>query len=217
MTEDKTFLDRAVKTFSTKPTIRKMRSGAHSRVYELRAAEQTRFLKIGDDLIGEKERLEWLAEKIPVPSVLDFYRSDGRQALLLSAVEGTDLAELCKTLSPIQVIDYLVKALKDFHNVDARGCPFVSYKSGSTLVHGDACLPNFILNPETQTIGHIDLGDCGMGDVEVDLSAAVWSLWRNLGPGHGQAFLKAYGHRDASLQEVDRLWEMYAHSPIFER
>jgi kanamycin kinase len=75
-------------------------------------------------------------------------------------------------------------------------------------VHGDACLPNIIVGDGALN-GYIDLGDMGVGDVEVDLSAAVWSLQYNLGPGFGRGFLTAYGLSDATDQDVDRLWLMY--------
>ena len=54
----------------------------------------------------------------------------------------------------------------------------------------------------------------GVGDVEVDLSAAVRSLQYNLGPGFGRAFLTAYGRPDATDRDVDRLWSMYGPSRL---
>ena len=58
--------------------------------------------------------------------------------------------------------------------------------------------------------GYIDLGEMGVGDIEVDLSAAVWSLQYNLGPGLGERFLRAYGLPDATDHDVRRLWTTYA-------
>ncbi|KAJ3259448.1 hypothetical protein HK103_002351 [Boothiomyces macroporosus] len=51
------------------------------------------------------------------------------------------------------------------------------------LVHGDAMLPNFIvddfiINAPTVT-GMIDLGDCGVGDARYDLGALFWSVRYN--------------------------------------
>jgi len=103
----------------------------------------------------------------------------------------------------------LASALRAFHSVSARDCPFEAYIPGESLVHGDACLPNIIVGDDGPT-GYIDLGDTGVGDVEVDLSAAVWSLQYNLGPGFGRAFLTAYGRPGATERDVDRLRAMYA-------
>jgi kanamycin kinase len=58
--------------------------------------------------------------------------------------------------------------------------------------------------------GYIDLGEMGVGDAEADLSAAVWSLQYNLGPGLGERFLSAYGFPDATDHDACRLWAMYA-------
>ena len=60
-------------------------------------------------------------------------------------------------------------------------------------MHGDACLPNIMCRDDGAVNGYIDLGEMGVGDIEVDLSAAVWSLQYNLRPGHGGQFLRAYG------------------------
>jgi aminoglycoside phosphotransferase len=103
----------------------------------------------------------------------------------------------------------LASALRAFHLVSARDCPFEAYIPGESLVHGDACLPNIIVGGDAST-GYIDLGDTGVGDVEVDLSAAVWSLQYNLGSGFGRAFLTAYDRPGATERDVDRLWAMYA-------
>jgi kanamycin kinase len=103
----------------------------------------------------------------------------------------------------------LASALRSFHSVSAEECPFEAYVPGESLVHGDACLPNIIIGGDGSN-GYIDLGDMGVGDVEVDLSAAVWSLQWNLGPGFGLEFLKAYGRSDATNRDVDRLRTLYA-------
>ena len=64
----------------------------------------------------------------------------------------------------------LASALRAFHSASARDCPFEAYIPGESLVHGDACLPNFMV-ADNRLSGYIDLGDMGVGDVEVDLSA----------------------------------------------
>lgn len=195
----------------------KARSGAHSEVYELKADGISWYLKIADDLVGEKDRLNWRSGKAPVSEVIAFDTLQGKQLLLMTAVQGTDLAHLSADTAPNIVLHLLAEALRDFHTVDALGCPFEAYKEGDVLVHGDACLPNFIFKDSGTFSGYIDLGDMGVGDVEVDLSAAVWSLQYNLGPGYGLTFLQAYGRTSATEQDVARLWKLYATSPIFKR
>ena len=62
-----------------------------------------------------------------------------------------------------------------------------------TLLHGDCCLPNVILN-DWAFSGFIDLGGGGVGDRHVDIFWALWSLWFNLKTGkYRERFIDAYG------------------------
>lgn len=94
----------------------------------------------------------------------------------MSVVPGTNQAVAAKRLGPDKIAEMLASALREFHSVDAIGCPFKAYMPGESLVHGDACLSNIICRDHGTENGYIDLGEMGVGDVEVDLSAAVWSL-----------------------------------------
>lgn len=62
-----------------------------------------------------------------------------------------------------------------------------------TLIHGDYCLPNFLLDGWRFT-GLIDLGAAGLGDRHVDLYWGAWSLGFNLKTDRFRdRFLDAYG------------------------
>ena len=80
---------------------------------------------------------------------------------------------------------------------DAREC--LSDLSGfgpSVLIHGDACLPNVMIDGE-RFAGFIDCGAAGFGNRHTDLFWTLWSLEYNLKTdAYGQRFLDAYG-RDA--------------------
>jgi aminoglycoside phosphotransferase len=191
------------------PCVNRARSGDNSTVFEITSGDARWFLKIGDRLARECAGLRWLAGRLPVPQVVAFDQVGATDALLMTAVPGTNLAALAKSRPPAVIAEMLASALRAFHSVSAGDCPFEAYIPGQSLVHGDACLPNIIVGDDGSS-GYIDLGDVGVGDVEVDLSAAVWSLRYNLGPGWGRAFLTAYGRPDATDQDVDRLWAMYA-------
>lgn len=62
-----------------------------------------------------------------------------------------------------------------------------------TLLHGDYCLPNIILN-DWQFSGFIDLDNSGVGDRRVDIFWGIWTLWFNLKTNkYCERFIDAYG------------------------
>lgn len=65
-----------------------------------------------------------------------------------------------------------------------------------TLIHGDYCLPNILLDRWRLT-GFIDVDHGGIGDKHMDLFWGVWSLGFNLkDPKYGERFLDAYGREN---------------------
>ena len=67
------------------------------------------------------------------------------------------------------------------------------YLKSDTLLHGDYCLPNIILN-DWRFSGFIDLGNGGVGDRHLDLFWGIWSLWFNLKTDrYRERFLDVYG------------------------
>jgi kanamycin kinase/streptomycin 3"-kinase/aminoglycoside 3'-phosphotransferase-2 len=69
------------------------------------------------------------------------------------------------------------------------------------VCHGDACLPNVLVDPETFAVtGMIDVGRLGVADRHLDLALAVRSVSdTSLNPGYGpdvaDAVLAAYGRQ----------------------
>lgn len=62
-----------------------------------------------------------------------------------------------------------------------------------TLLHGDYCLPNIMLN-DWSFSGFIDLGNGGVGDRHVDLFWGAWTLFFNLKTDeYKERFFDAYG------------------------
>ncbi len=184
--------------------ITKERHGDQSDVFRIGTPNGNYFLKIGTKLSKEKERLEWLNGKLPVPKVIGFKKIEDKETLLLSAIEGNNLAVLKKEWPEEKVINKLVEALKNFHAIKTTDCTFGNYEIGRVLVHGDACLPNFIFNGDKFS-GYIDLGDMTIGDREIDFAVAIWSLDYNLGNGHGLEFLKKYGVENATEEMAEKL------------
>lgn len=99
-------------------------------VFRLEAAERpTLFVKselIGEftELFDEIKRLQWLAgQAIAAPRVLDQAEQGDRLWLLMSAVQGRDLASNVE-ISAEAVIRIVVRSLKTLHQLDIAGCPF---------------------------------------------------------------------------------------------
>lgn len=73
------------------------------------------------------------------------------------------------------------------------------YLQADTLLHGDYCLPNIMLD-NWKFSGFIDLDTAGVGDKHVDLFWGIWSLQFNLKTDrYRERFLDAYGRE--SIQE----------------
>lgn len=200
----KVFTHWAEKELGSNIVVTKEPHGDQSTVYRLATPRGNYFLKIASELENERERLEWLAGKLPVPRVIGFIKIEDQDALLLSAIEGLNLAKLKKEWPSDRVIHKLAEALLQFHAVGINDCPFGEPGLGKILVHGDACLPNFIFKGGIFS-GFIDLGDMRIDDVEVDLSAAIWSLQHNLGPGYGLKFLREYGVKNPTDELAEKL------------
>lgn len=188
--------------------VMKEKYGDQSTVYHIYASHANYFLKIAPNLSAEREKLDWLYGKLPVPKVVGFTQIKDKDALLLSAISGKNLAELKKEWPVEKIINALIKALLRFHTVDIKNCPFGSFGPDKILVHGDACLSNFIFQGDVFS-GYVDLGDARIDVPEVDLSAAIWSLQYNLGPGYGLKFLEKYGVKDATEESVEKLRLQY--------
>ena len=77
------------------------------------------------------------------------------------------------------------------------------YLKADTLLHGDYCLPNIMLDNWRFT-GFIDLDTAGVGDKHVDLFWGMWSLQFNLKTDRfHDRFLDAYG-REGICEELFR-------------
>ena len=82
------------------------------------------------------------------------------------------------------------RCAEDAIAVVERAAPMLK---ADTLIHGDFCLPNVMLN-DWQFSGFIDLGAAGAGDRHMDLHWGIWSLGFNLKTdAYRDRFLDAYG------------------------
>ena len=71
-----------------------------------------------------------------------------------------------------------------------------------TLVHGDFCLPNIMLD-NWNFSAFIDLGNGGVFDKHVDIFWCIWTLWFNLKTKeYTDYFLDAYGREDVDHERL---------------
>jgi streptomycin 3"-kinase len=82
--------------------------------------------------------------------------------------------------------------------------PYAEKVADLVVCHGDACLPNVLLDPETlEVTGFIDLGRLGVADRYADLALTTvqlldeWDL-------PADAFLREYSLRGYGLEEPDQ-------------
>lgn len=89
---------------------------------------------------------------------------------------------------------------------------FAPALKSDTLLHGDYCLPNILLQ-DWRFSGFIDLGAGGIGDRHIDLFWGVWTLFFNLKTdAWGDRFLDAYGRDkiDRDLLRAIAAFEVFA-------
>ena len=73
----------------------------------------------------------------------------------------------------------------------------------NAFIHGDACLPNFILKDASHFSCFIDLGLADFSDRHIDLFWAVWSLNYNLqDPKYAELFLDYYGREQVDIHKL---------------
>ncbi|TSB47602.1 APH(3') family aminoglycoside O-phosphotransferase [Alkalicoccobacillus porphyridii] len=100
-----------------------------SNVYQLRG-ERTLFLKTQDrkhpfeSLYDEKQKLEWLADKLPVPNVLFYEQAGQTEYLLMTALPGLDASRITEPTQLPTIIQAYADGLKQLHQIDIWDCPF---------------------------------------------------------------------------------------------
>jgi kanamycin kinase len=148
-------------------------------------------------LTGEIERLLWAARYHPVPAVLD-HRTDW---MLTTAIEARSAVDL-DGASAARALGEGLRALHDDLPVDE--CPFEWSAEGRggvgvpavdqlVVCHGDACVPNTLVDADGRWVAHVDLGSLGVADRWADLAVASMSLGWNFGDGFEDEFFAAYG------------------------
>ena len=178
-------------------------------VWRLSAQDAAVYVKRAAELAAERDRLEWLKGRWPVPKVIGFFHEVGDDWLLTRAVVGVPMYHASVGWPPARVANKLGEILRDLHSTDATDCPFGTRRPGHVLIHGDYCLPN-VLVEKGKLSAVIDVGGAGLDNPEQDLAAGVWTLQYNYGKGFARDFLDAYGSPPMTDAAIEKLRRKYA-------
>jgi aminoglycoside phosphotransferase len=78
----------------------------------------------GATLLQERERLRWLAGRVPVPAVIGHEVTATHEYLAMTRLPGLPMSHPDALLHPERVTDLLARALRELHALPARECPF---------------------------------------------------------------------------------------------
>jgi len=184
-----------------------------------------RYLKwvpAGFSLDDERERLEWAAVFHPVPTVLDHGADANGEWMLTRAIPGESAVTLAS--DPRAAAVALGEGLRALHDtLPAEWCSFdwsAESRGGVdappveqlVVAHGDACLPNTLVDATGGWVAHVDLGSLGLADRWADLAVASMSLDWNVGEGWQGEFFAAYGvvPDEQRIRYYRALWDLPA-------
>jgi kanamycin kinase len=180
-------------------------------VWRVGAGGRSVFVKRAADLGPERDRLQWLRGRWPVPEAIGFFHEMGDDWLVTRELRGVPIHLAFQGSQPGAVAKTLGEILRGLHATRTDDCPFGTRKPGNVLIHGDYCLPN-VLVEDAKLSALVDVGLAGLGNPEIDLAAGVWTLQYNYGPGHARTFLDAYGWPPMSDQAIEKLRRKYSRS-----
>lgn len=156
---------------------------------------------------NEAARVSWIADRHPVPRLLDSGTDaeTGAQWMHTVAIEGTSAVSDRWRAEPRTAVRSLGEGLRALHEaLPVEGCPWTfgpveppsvlaTAPADAVVCHGDACAPNTLLNDAGRWVAHVDLGLLGVGDRWLDLAVGAQSLTWNYGPCWEREYLAAYG------------------------
>ncbi|MCT9819697.1 aminoglycoside 3'-phosphotransferase [Microbacterium sp. W1N] len=169
-------------------------------------------------LADEAARLAWAAPYATVPRVLENGADATHEWLVTVALPGRSAVDARWIAEPATAVRAVGRGLRMLHDaLPVDGCPFawtvpVRLEAAArrgirvpsalhepppvdrlVVCHGDACVPNTLLNDDGGPLGHVDLGALGIGDRWADIAVASMSTAWNYGPGWEDELIAAYG------------------------
>ena len=166
----------------------------------------------------EAERMRWAARWIRVPEVIEQGQDDAYEWLVTTAIPGESAAAADWIAQPAIAVRAVGAGLRMLHDaLPVEECPWVwstpsriaKAEARGILIpaamrdtppidrlvvcHGDACVPNTLLDAVGAPLAHVDLAVLGTADRWADIAVASMSTEWNYGPGWADALIDAYG------------------------
>src|SRR5260370_40815511 len=104
-------------------------------VWRLAGDDGVVYVKRAAALAGERDRLEWLQGRLPVPEVVGFFQAAGDDWLMTREVPAVPLYHRSVTWRPSRVAPALGEILRTIHATAPIDCPFDVLKLASAPVH----------------------------------------------------------------------------------
>lgn len=182
-----------------------------------------RYIKWGplDDeanMRDEAERMRWAGTWIPVPEVLEQGQDDTQEWLVTVALAASSAVDPRWAEQPEIAVRAVGVGLRALHDaLPVAECPW-EWSAGRRIAnaadrgthvpeelrntppidklvvcHGDACMPNTLLDPDGRPAAFVDLAALGVADRWADIAVASMSTMWNFGTGWEDTLIDAYG------------------------
>lgn len=163
---------------------------------------------------ADAARLTWAARWLPVPVPLDHGRTDGDGWLVTRRLPGADAIDERFAGRAPEVCRELGRALRHLHDtLPLADCPWTwdpqplldslptearaslgpRPEPDLVVCHGDAAMPNVLLDDDARCVGYLDLGNVAVADRHEELAELYRSVRRNVGAQHWAHVLTGYG------------------------
>lgn len=185
--------------------------------------DDDRFIKWGPhdpevNVRDEAERMRWASSWTRVPEVIEQGQDDAHEWLVTVALPGESAVAARWIGEPATAVRAVGEGLRMLHEaLPVEQCPWdwgAAHRIASAeargiripdalrerppvdrlvVCHGDACVPNTLLDEHGTPLAHVDLAALGTADRWADIAVASMSTLWNYGPGWEDAFIEAYG------------------------
>ena len=185
--------------------------------------DDSRYIKWGPldleaSMRDEAERMRWAREWLTVPEVIEQGEDGSEEWLVTVALDAHSAVDPRWKHDPDRAVRAVGKGLRMLHDaLPVEDCPWkwsVAARIANAaqrevilapelresppidrlvVCHGDACMPNTLLDDSARPVAFVDLAALGVADRWADIAVASMSTVWNFGEGWEDALIEAYG------------------------